>query len=174
MYKAEFRAGDQQITLTVQPDGKGWKITLPDGSVHSVAFADATEHTLTLHTATGRVQVAFAQTAQEVQIQYRGRVYRFQRAEQTRATSARHTSAEGILTAPMPGLITKVFVQVGEQVEPGQRLLTLEAMKTEQTLRAPFRGVVQHLNAREGELVQEGAVLIELTEVSETRSAAPA
>jgi len=47
-------------------------------------------------------------------------------------------------------------------VEAGQRLLVLEAMKTEQALRAPFAGVVARLNAREGDLVQEGAVLVEI------------
>lgn len=170
MYKAEFRYGNEPITLLAQPEGKGWKITLPDGSVHSVTHAEATENTLTLHTPTGQVSLAFTATAQGIEIQYRGRVYRFQRAEPTRSGSPSHSSAEGILTAPMPGLITKVFVQPGDLVEPGQRLLTLEAMKTEQTLRAPFRGIVQRLNAREGELVQEGAILVEL---SETQSAAP-
>jgi 3-methylcrotonyl-CoA carboxylase alpha subunit len=64
----------------------------------------------------------------------------------------------------MPGLVSKVFVQQGERVETGQRLLVLEAMKTEQALRAPFAGVVARLNTQEGDLVQEGAVLIVIEE----------
>jgi biotin carboxyl carrier protein len=55
-------------------------------------------------------------------------------------------------------------VQQGDPVEAGQRLLVLEAMKTEQALRAPFAGVVAQLNAREGDLVQEGTVLVEIRE----------
>ena len=51
-----------------------------------------------------------------------------------------------------------------ERVEAGQRLLVLEAMKTEQVLRAPFAGVVARLNTQEGDLVQEGAVLIVIEE----------
>ncbi|MCS6923233.1 MAG: biotin/lipoyl-binding protein [Fimbriimonadales bacterium] len=162
MYKAEFRYGSELLTLTAQPDGKGWKVALPDGSEHTVLHAEAGENTLILQTSTGRIQLAFAQTAQGVEIQYRGRVYRFQRAEPRRRGASQHSSAEGVLTAPMPGLVTKVFVQQGERVEAGQRLLVLEAMKTEQSLRAPFAGVVQQLNAREGELVQEGTVLVEV------------
>ncbi len=170
MYKTEYRYQGELITLTAQPDGKGWQVILPNGAEHTVLHAEAREHTLTLHTSTGIVQLAFAHTPQGVEVQYRGRVYRFQRAEPTRKGAAQHSSAEGVLTAPMPGLVTKVFVQQGERVEAGQRLLTLEAMKTEQSLRAPFAGVVLQLNAREGELVQEGTVLVEITE---TQSTAP-
>ncbi|MCX7992438.1 MAG: biotin/lipoyl-binding protein [Fimbriimonadales bacterium] len=164
MYKTKFRYQEEDIALTTQPDGQGWKITLPDDTQHSLLHARAEENILTLQTPTGRMQLAFTQTPQGVEIQYRGRVYRFQRAEPTRRSGAQHSSAEGILTAPMPGLITRVFVQQGERVEAGQRLLTLEAMKTEQTLRAPFAGVVQQLDAREGELVQEGAILAQIVE----------
>jgi len=164
MYKTEYRYQGELITLTAQPEGRGWKVTLPDGMEHTILHAEAGEHTLTLHTPTGVVQIAYAHTPQSVEVQYRGRVYRFQRAEPTRTGATQHSSAEGILTAPMPGLVTKVFVQQGERVEAGQRLLTLEAMKTEQSLRAPFAGIVQQLNAREGELVQEGAVLVEIVE----------
>lgn len=164
MYKSEYRYGSESLTLTAQPDGKGWKVALPDGSEYSVLSAEVGENTLTLQTPTGRVQLAFVQTPQGMEIQYRGRVYRFQRAEPIRRSGTQHSSAEGVLTAPMPGLVTKVFVQQGERVEAGQRLLTLEAMKTEQSLRAPFAGVVQQLNAREGELVQEGAILVEVVE----------
>ncbi|MFN7015681.1 MAG: acetyl-CoA carboxylase biotin carboxyl carrier protein subunit [Fimbriimonadales bacterium] len=166
MYKTEYRYRDESLVLTAKPDGKGWKITLPDGSEHTVLGAAVGDSTLTLQTPTGSVQLAFVQTPQGVDIQYRGRVYRFQRAEPFRRSEsgAQHASAAGILTAPMPSIITKVFVQQGERVEKGQRLLTLEAMKTEQSLRAPFTGVVRQLNAREGELVSEGTILVEITE----------
>lgn len=170
MYKTEFRYHEALLTLTTQPEGKGWRITLPDGMQYAVEHAEAHENMLTVRTATGLVQVAFLQTPQGVEIHYRGRVYRFQQAESTRRSSGQPSSAEGILTAPMPGLVTKVFVQKGDAVEAGQRLLTLEAMKTEQSLRAPFTGIVRQLNVREGELVQEGTVLIEIAEASDSAS----
>lgn len=166
MYKAEFRYRSERLTLLAQPDGKGWKIVLPDGTEHPVLHAEVEGNFLTLLTSTGRVQLAFARTPHGIDIQYRGRVYRFQRAEPTRSGAVQHSSAEGILTAPMPGLVTKVFVQQGERVEAGQRLLTIEAMKTEQSLRAPFAGVVRQLSTREGDLVQEGAVLVEVENLS--------
>jgi acetyl/propionyl-CoA carboxylase alpha subunit len=165
MYKAEFRYRDATLALTAQPDGKGWRVVLPDGTERTVARAEVVGDRVVLHTEAGRVALAFARTAQGLEIQYRGRVYRFQRVEAfAGAAPLAHSSAEGALTAPMPGLVSKVFVQQGERVEAGQRLLVLEAMKTEQALRAPFAGVVARLNTQEGDLVQEGAVLIVIEE----------
>jgi biotin carboxyl carrier protein len=165
MYKAEFRYRDATLALTAQPDGKGWRVVLPDGTERTVARAEVVGDRVVLHTEAGCVALAFARTAQGLEIQYRGRVYRFQRVEAfAGAAPLAHSSAEGALTAPMPGLVSKVFVQQGERVETGQRLLVLEAMKTEQALRAPFAGVVARLNTQEGDLVQEGAVLIVIEE----------
>jgi Acetyl/propionyl-CoA carboxylase, alpha subunit len=165
MYKAEFRYRDATLALTAQPDGKGWRVVLPDGMERAVQHAEIADNRLVLHTEVGRVALAFARTAQGLEIQYRGRVYRFQRVEAfAGAAPLAHSSAEGALTAPMPGLVSKVFVQQGERVETGQRLLVLEAMKTEQALHAPFAGVVARLNTQEGDLVQEGSVLIVIEE----------
>lgn len=162
-----MRYQNELLTLAARPEGRSWKITLPDGSEHLVLHAAATEHTLTLELPSGRVALKFLRTPNGVEIHYRGRVYRFQSAAPARQGEGYHSSAEGVLTAPMPGLITKVFVQEGELVEAGQRLLTLEAMKTEQTLRAPFAGVVARLYVREGDLVQENTILIEVAEPKE-------
>ena len=68
------------------------------------------------------------------------------------------------LTAPMPGTIVKVLVQEGQEVEEGQLLLVLEAMKMEQPISAPYAGVVHSLPFDEGSLVPGGAVLVEVQE----------
>jgi 3-methylcrotonyl-CoA carboxylase alpha subunit len=68
------------------------------------------------------------------------------------------------LTAPMPGTVVKVLVEEGQEVEEGQLLLVLEAMKMEQPVSAPHAGVVHSLPFDEGSLVPGGAVLVELRE----------
>jgi len=68
----------------------------------------------------------------------------------------------GGLEAPMPGKVTRVLVAVGDAVDKGQAVLTLEAMKMEHTLKAPRAGIVREVRAREGELVQPGAELVVL------------
>jgi 3-methylcrotonyl-CoA carboxylase alpha subunit len=68
------------------------------------------------------------------------------------------------LTAPMPGSVVKVLVSEGDEVEEGQLLLVLEAMKTEHSISAPHDGVVSSIPYGEGDSVAGGDVLIELEE----------
>jgi 3-methylcrotonyl-CoA carboxylase alpha subunit len=74
------------------------------------------------------------------------------------------TDAAANLTAPMPGTVVKVFVEEGQEVEEGQLLLVLEAMKMEQPISAPHAGVLSSLPFGEGSLVPGGAVLAEVRE----------
>ena len=68
----------------------------------------------------------------------------------------------GKLTAPMPGRVTRVFVETGAEVHRGEPLLVVEAMKMEHTITAPADGVVTAVRFAVGELVDEGADLIAL------------
>ena len=73
------------------------------------------------------------------------------------------TDATGAsLTAPMPGTVVRVLVGEGDEVEEGQLLLVLEAMKMEQPVTAPHAGRVASLPYGEGALVPGGAVLAEI------------
>lgn len=74
-------------------------------------------------------------------------------------------SAAGLIS-PMPGTVVKVLVQDGDEVEEGQLLLVLEAMKMEQQFTAPHAGVVSSLAYLEGDLVPGGAVLVEIEDVN--------
>jgi 3-methylcrotonyl-CoA carboxylase alpha subunit len=71
-------------------------------------------------------------------------------------------SAGGRLTAPMPGKVIAVNVQPGDEVEAGQPLLVMEAMKMEHTMTAPAAGRVAEMLYAVGDLVAEGAELLRL------------
>ena len=76
-----------------------------------------------------------------------------------RFTDPSQQVSAGSLLAPMPGVVTRVGVQVGDKVEQGQPLLWLEAMKMEHTISAPAGGVVGELTVEAGQQVEVGAVL---------------
>jgi propionyl-CoA carboxylase alpha chain len=73
-------------------------------------------------------------------------------------------TAPGGLAAPMPGMVVRTLVGVGERVEVGDPLLVLEAMKMEHTISSPTTGTVSALNVAPGDQVERGAVLAEVTE----------
>ena len=66
-----------------------------------------------------------------------------------------------LLLCPMPGLIVKVDVEVGEEVHEGQALCTVEAMKMENILRAEKKGVVAKINASAGDSLAVDDVIME-------------
>lgn len=65
------------------------------------------------------------------------------------------------LQAPMPGRVLKIFVKEGEEIQIGDNVLSLEAMKMENILKAEGVGTVSKITISEGDVVDKGAVLIE-------------
>ncbi|MGD9294426.1 MAG: acetyl/propionyl/methylcrotonyl-CoA carboxylase subunit alpha [Roseobacter sp.] len=66
-----------------------------------------------------------------------------------------------MLLCPMPGLVVKVDVSVGDEVQEGQALCTIEAMKMENILRAERKGVVTRINADAGDSLAVDDVIME-------------
>jgi len=70
----------------------------------------------------------------------------------------------GSLKAPMPGCIVEVLVKEGDEVEAGQVLITMEAMKMEQVISSPHGGTVKKVLYSPGAQVEAGAKLVEMEE----------
>lgn len=66
------------------------------------------------------------------------------------------------LKAPMPGMILKILVEPGQQVNKGDALLILEAMKMENVLKASASATIKSIKAEEKTAVEKGAILIEM------------
>jgi propionyl-CoA carboxylase alpha chain len=66
-----------------------------------------------------------------------------------------------LLLAPMPGLLTRLDVAVGDKVEPGQPVAVMEAMKMENILRAPKAATVKATPAKAGDSVAVDQVIVE-------------
>lgn len=66
------------------------------------------------------------------------------------------------VNAPMPGKIVKLLVAEGNEVQEGQGLLVIEAMKMQNELRSPRAGRVERIYAAEGAGVESGAPLVRL------------
>ncbi|MBA2441200.1 MAG: biotin/lipoyl-binding protein [Rubrobacter sp.] len=113
------------------------------------------------------LHAGIAEDGRELLVSVVGESYRLLRPSPPRVESsggAGSATGRTSLTAPMPGTVVEVVVSEGEEVEQGQLLLVLEAMKMEQSVSAPYRGRVRALPFAEGALVPGGAVLAELEE----------
>ena len=85
--------------------------------------------------------------------------------ENPRRWSGRSRSAPGLsgrqeITAPMPGKVIRVLVEENQEVEDGQGLLVVEAMKMQNEIPSHKKGVVEKILVREGDTVDHGALLL--------------
>jgi biotin carboxyl carrier protein len=67
---------------------------------------------------------------------------------------------KAMVTSPMPGKVVKLLVTEGEEVQAGQGVIVVEAMKMENELKSAVAGKVKEIFAREGEVVESGAKLL--------------
>ena len=70
------------------------------------------------------------------------------------------TVGEQRVVAPMPGKVLRVLAQVGDQVQPRQPLVVVEAMKMENELSSPKAGRVKQVAVTEGVSVEAGRLLV--------------
>jgi biotin carboxyl carrier protein len=76
--------------------------------------------------------------------------------------SAQAEPGDGAIVAIMPGKVTRVLVEEGQEVEDGEAVCVLEAMKMENELRADRDGVVAAVHVSPGDDVEKDQVLVEL------------
>jgi glutaconyl-CoA/methylmalonyl-CoA decarboxylase subunit gamma len=78
-------------------------------------------------------------------------------------TSAPSTpKGAGFVKSPLPGVILDVYVNVGDVVKSGDRLVALEAMKMENIINSDKSGKVVSINVTKGSTVMEGDILVEI------------
>ncbi|HJU77668.1 MAG TPA: acetyl/propionyl/methylcrotonyl-CoA carboxylase subunit alpha, partial [Sphingomicrobium sp.] len=101
------------------------------------------------------------------ELQTRGRTHKVQVLSPHVAELAKHMldkpppDLSRLLLAPMPGLLTKLDVAVGDKVEPGQPVAVMEAMKMENILRAPKAATVKATPAKAGDSLAVDQVIVE-------------
>ncbi len=65
------------------------------------------------------------------------------------------------VAAPMPGIITQINCQPGDEVEKGQTLMVMEAMKMENDIKSPVAGKIGKISVSQSDSVTKGQVLVE-------------
>lgn len=64
------------------------------------------------------------------------------------------------IKAPMPGLILDILVEPGQEINKGDQLMILEAMKMENVLKSPGNGVISSIDVEKGQSVEKNSILI--------------
>jgi len=109
-----------------------------------------------------RSALFFARNADRIWVQVDGIEIEFEDLRLQPATRSRGAAAAGAVAATMHGRVVDVAVRVGQRVDRGAALATLEAMKMEHALAAPAPGLVRAVHVRTGDQIAAGRVMIEI------------
>lgn len=125
-------------TLAIARRGDEWRVTLGDRTVAATVVRDRDV-----------VWVAIG-----------GEVYRCTASDDARTGGAAGGARSPRVTAPMPGKVLAVRVEVGQQVSVGDPLVVLEAMKMETIVTAEGEGSVREVHVAAGATIEPGQVLV--------------
>jgi biotin carboxyl carrier protein len=67
-----------------------------------------------------------------------------------------------VAASPMPGKVVKIMVKEGDEVDKGQGLVIVEAMKMENEIKSPVKGKVEKVNFKAGDLVDAAQPIVEI------------
>ena len=112
---------------------------------------------LIVRTNNGSFSALAVRDGDAILVSYQGYQYRLETKKPRNRKSGDASSGE--FYAPMPGQVVDVLVAQGDTVVKGQKVLVIEAMKTQQPFLAPFNGTVVTLNAEKGMQVKDGELL---------------
>jgi len=161
------------IGLRLQLDGAELQVLVSDegGHQHAVRIGDRQHrvHVVQLDGHHARVvcdevmdSVAYVRDGARLLVSLAGQAHEV--LDTTRAATARTAGpgGDGRLRAAMNGRVVAVLVDVGQSVQAGQALVTLEAMKMEHVHAAPRSGMVKALHVAVGDQVGAGRIVVEI------------
>lgn len=67
-----------------------------------------------------------------------------------------------LITAIIPGTVSKIFVSERDNVKEGDKLIILEAMKMKNIITIPYSGIIKKINVKEGQSIPKGYLIAEL------------
>ncbi len=162
------RLQDLQFDVTVEADQGGSTVFFDDGTSYRVAsgwtpgdsLAELSVDGSSLVLKVGKISGGFRIRSRGADLKVH--VYTPRQAELAALMPEKlPPDTSKMLLCPMPGLVVKVDVEEGQEVQEGQALCTIEAMKMENILRAEKRGTVTKINAGAGDSLAVDEVIME-------------
>ncbi len=112
------------------------------------------------------ITVYFAEADGKRYVSIGGEQFCIQEAESEGMRASDHGSSvvdeAPVAASPMPGKVVKIMVKKGDEVDKGQGLVIVEAMKMENEIKSPVKGTVDKVNFKAGDLVDAAQPIVEI------------
>jgi biotin carboxyl carrier protein len=164
--KYKVRVADQDVEFDIRHSGDSTEVAIGErtlaadliriaGSAVYSLILDGQSYEVSAHRRNGRFELVLRGEVYEANVMDE----RAMRIAEATGDVAQARSGE-IVFAPMPGVVVGIGVAVGDTVEPGQGVVTLEAMKMENELKCSVGGVVRTIAVEVGRGVAQGEPLV--------------
>ena len=161
----EVSVGEKVYRVDLVREGKGWICKL-DGHPVAINVVPTQDGMLSILLNGKSYEIKQEVTAAENNIVIGSQRFSTVVRDPRSLRSRRTTDAGGLgpkkITAPMPGKVVRITAVVGSEVEAGQAVIVIEAMKMQNELKSPRKGILKKLSVAEGAAVEAGQVLAEV------------
>lgn len=158
-YRYQWNGKVHEISL--EREGEGYNV-LVDGETHGMELIDNQPGQINLRFEGKPVTLYWAAEGGKKWISYLGCTYLLEKPSPQSILREGETASQNILRSPMPARVRAVLISEGQQVQKGETLLLLEAMKMEIRVQAPHEAKIARISAVQGQQVERDAVLVEL------------
>ena len=163
----EYRLGTGEKVISFQAEKKGdHVITLSHDNVHlDIEYTVISSHHQHLLVNGSPVNAYLARDGNAGTVIIQGIPYYIGDAVIPDTRSRGKKSGQAIpqdITPPMPAVVVRILVTVGDSVKQGQSVIVVESMKMETTLSAPSDGKVRTVNVAAGDKVMPGQILVDI------------
>jgi len=159
--KFNFRHADQDHSLGILPSAAGFQAQIGEAA-HDLRVIQAEQGNLTFESDDRQTRVHWVKEGRRIWLHLDGRTFVMEKTAANAGATGAGRSTESILRAPMPGNLRELLVAEGDQVEQGQLLMLLEAMKMEIRIQAPYAAKVLRIALQPGASVEKDQILVEL------------
>ena len=151
---------DETHEIEVHASGETYEVTV-DGTVYVVDARKLESNFYSLLVGGRSYEVSVEGDEEDFEVRHGAFLRTVRLVDPLRAASGADLGDTGraVIEAVMPGRVVRLLVEEGQEVEPGQGVLVLEAMKMENEVAAPRAGTVSSLKVAQGETVETGQLL---------------
>jgi geranyl-CoA carboxylase alpha subunit len=148
----------------IEGDGSALTVTDAEGARHAIEIVSAEDGVLRYRAEGVMRSVPFHVGDEEIVFEVDGSQYTVRDMTMAPPEAADGAAADGLVRAPITGMVISVEVAEGERVERGQVLATLEAMKMQHMVLAPVAGLVGTLAVATGAQISARDLIVEIVE----------
>jgi len=156
-------------SVRLQPEGQSLRLELEEGESLLCEIAALDENAILLRVGDELVRARYARNGHQLWVQVGARVSSFKLLDEEDEDELDTTVGSPVVRAPMPGKVLALLVEEGQEVEVGQAVVRVEAMKMEVELPATVAGTVETIHAEAEELVLPDAPLVTIAPHEEAR-----